>query len=70
MLQNRTRADDATAFQALVDARAVGTNVQLAEIRQRVCTIVDKMKNDGEPPEKVVVAVKAAVLSVMRPLET
>ena len=70
MFQKRSLGDDPTAFQALADARAMRTNVQLAEIRQRVCAIVDKMKNDGAPPEKVVVAVKAAVLSIMRPLET
>ena len=70
MLQNRSLPDDSAAFQALLDARAGHTNIQVAEIRQRVCSIVDKMKNDGAPPEKVVVAVKAAVLSIMRPLET
>jgi hypothetical protein len=32
------------------------------KIRELVCALVDKMKVEGAPPEKVVVTVKVAVL--------
>ena len=70
MRHDRPVADDISALQAQLGAHPTRTNIQVDEIRKRVCSLVDKMKADGAPPEKVVVAVKTAVLSLLRPIET
>jgi hypothetical protein len=42
---------------------AVGTSaIEEEKIRSLVCALVDQMKSDGAQPEKVVIAIKSAVL--------
>jgi hypothetical protein len=60
--QNAGMDDDASAIKARLQAEVARSNVAPDTVRELVCALVDRMKGDGEPPEKVVVAVKSALL--------
>ncbi len=54
--------DDTNALKAQLTAAVARPDIPSAKVRELVCALVDKMKAEGAPPEKVVIAVKSAVL--------
>jgi hypothetical protein len=42
--------------------------VDKARIKELVNTIVDRMRSEGAPPERVVIAVKSAIVSGLNPI--
>jgi hypothetical protein len=53
---------DTNALQAQLTAGVTQHDIPLEKVRALVCALVDKMKADGAAPEKVIIAVKLAVL--------
>ena len=54
--------DDVIVLKARLSAAVTQNDPPLEKVRELVCALVDKMKADGAPPERVVIAVKLAVL--------
>jgi hypothetical protein len=53
---------DTNALQAQLTAGVTQHDIPLEKVRALVWALVDKMKADGAAPEKVIIAVKLAVL--------
>lgn len=61
-MTDRSTGRDAKAIAAQLSAVVRQPGVPPEKIRELVCALVDKMKAEGAPPEKVVIAVKQVVL--------
>jgi hypothetical protein len=59
---NDFAGDDMNALKARLSAAATRANSDAGELRTIVCALVDRMKSEGAPPEKVLVAVKHAFM--------
>ena len=54
--------DDVNVLKARLSAAVAQPDIPLEKVRELVCAIVDKMKAGGAPSERVIIAVKMAVL--------
>jgi hypothetical protein len=62
MTEHDAGGDDVNVLKARLSAAVAQPDIPLEKVRELVCAIVDKMKAGGAPPEKVIIAVKMAVL--------
>ncbi|MEA2763472.1 MAG: hypothetical protein QOD47_2756 [Gemmatimonadaceae bacterium] len=58
--ENNFAGADTNALKARLSAAAARVDLAPAELRALVCALVDRMKSEGAPPEKVLIAVKNA----------
>lgn len=57
--------DDLTARRMELEAAVRGSTVAHEGIRELVHSLVDDMRQAGEPPEKVVIVIKTTVMSAL-----
>jgi len=50
------------ALKTQLSEAATNSEVEQEKVRELVCALVDQMKSEGAEPQKVVIAVKSAVL--------
>jgi hypothetical protein len=62
MVEHPFSVEDTDLLKARLRAAVSQRDVAIESVRELVCALVEKMKAEGAPPEKVVIAVKAAVL--------
>jgi hypothetical protein len=62
MIEHEAGGEDVTVLKARLSAAVKQPDIPLEKVRELVCALVDKMKADGAPPEKVIIAVKLSVL--------
>ena len=62
MTEHDAGGDDVNVLKARLSTAVAQPDIPLEKVRELVCALVEKMKADGAPPEKVIVAVKMAVL--------
>jgi hypothetical protein len=63
MTDDGNSGDDVDVLKANLSVAVREPGFPAEKLRELVCALVDKMKAMGAPPEKVVVAVKQAVLN-------
>ena len=59
---NRGGTNQATALKRELSEAIAKPGVEPDKVRALVCALVDQMKTEGAEPEKVVIAIKSAVL--------
>jgi hypothetical protein len=62
MTEHDAGGDDVNVLKARLSAAVSQPDIPLESVRELVCALVDKMKVDGAPPEKVIIAIKMSVL--------
>jgi hypothetical protein len=62
MTEHGVGDDDLNVLKGQLAAAARQDGVPFEKVHELVCALVDIMKADGAPPEKVIIAVKLAVL--------
>ena len=55
-------ANETRALKNQLTAAVTGSAIEQDKVRGIVCALVDRMKSDGAEPQKVVIAIKSAVL--------